>query len=313
VYDEAVPEPVGVQDPASPSPAAATPDRTPLTAASSDAATSADVGEDARVGALSWFFPAHNEAENIELLVVEALAELPRLARTFEIICVDDGSTDGTAALADDLAANHPGIVRAVHHPVNRGYGAALRSGLAASRYPLVCFTDGDRQFRVADLSLLLDRLARPPGRGGDRTPDVVAGYRQRRADATVRLVYARIYRLCLRLFFGLDVRDVDCACKLFRREALEDIRLVSGGAFLSAELLIKLQARGYRIVEVGVPHYPRTAGRASGANPRVILRAVRDFWRLRLLLWLRRGEALERGEPVLASGPGSSSGTATR
>ena len=249
---------------------------------------------DARVPALSYFFPAHDEAENIEALVAEALEVLPRFADRFEIIAVDDGSRDETPQLADALASRHPGVVRVVHHEVNRGYGAALRSGFRAARYPLVCFTDGDRQFRLGDLGRLLERLE-----GNDR-PDVVAGYRLRRADPAVRLLYARAYRACLRLFFGLRVRDPDCACKLIRRDALRDVRLESGGAFLSAELLIKLRERGCRIVEVGVPHYPRTAGRASGADPRVILRAVRDFWRLRLRLWFTREAALRRGEPVL-------------
>ncbi len=249
----------------------------------------------ARVPALSLFFPAHNEAENIEPLVREALGALSALADQYEIIAVDDGSRDGTAELADRLAAEHLSV-RVVHHPVNRGYGAALRSGFAAARYPLVAFIDGDRQFRVADLVRLIDRL-----NAADQ-PDVVLGYRLRRADPAVRLIYARAYRLALRLLFGLRVRDPDCACKLFRRDALEGIRLESGGAFLSAELLIKLRVRGRRIVEVGVPHYPRTAGSASGANPKVVFRAVRDFWRLRLRLWLRRATALERGEPVLES-----------
>ena len=247
-----------------------------------------------RVAELSYFFPAHDEAENIEALVSEALEALPRLAEAFEIVAVDDGSKDDTAAIADRLAIAHPGVFRVVHHRVNQGYGAALRSGFAAAAYPLIAFTDGDRQFRVADLGRLLARAAAP-----DR-PDVVVGYRLRRADPTIRLVYARTYRLCLRLFFGLSVRDVDCACKLFRREALAGIRLESGGAFLSAELLIKIRARGKRLSEVGIPHYPRTAGRASGANPRVVLRAVRDFWRLRLRLWFMRSVAMEQGEPVL-------------
>jgi len=250
-----------------------------------------------RAPALSYFFPAHNEAENIEALVDEALQALPAMADVFEIIAVDDGSTDGTATIADRLATEHAGVVRVVHHPVNRGYGAALRSGFGAAAYPLIAFTDGDRQFRVADLSNLLDR-----SRAGDR-PDVVVGYRLRRADPTIRLVYARIYRSCLRLFFGLPVRDVDCACKLVRRDALTGIRLESGGAFLSAELLIKVRARGRRIVEVGVAHHPRTAGQASGANPRVVLRAVRDFWRLRLRLWFTRSAAMEQGELVLSEG----------
>jgi glycosyltransferase involved in cell wall biosynthesis len=246
------------------------------------------------VPALSYFFPAHDEAENIEALVAEALAALPALATRFEIIAVDDGSRDGTGALADRLAAEHPDVVRAVHHATNQGYGAALRSGFQAARFPLVCFTDGDRQFRVADLGRLLSRLE------ARDAPDVVVGFRLKRADAVVRLVYARVYRWCLRLLFGLNVRDVDCACKLFRREVLDGVRLESGGAFLSAELLIKLRARGARLAQVGVPHHARVAGQASGANPRVVLRAVRDFWRLRLRLWLARDRALARGVPVL-------------
>ncbi len=253
-----------------------------------------------RVPALSYFFPAHNEAENIEALVSEALVELPRLAETFEIIAVDDGSRDGTGALVDALAAAHPGVVRVVHHEVNQGYGAALRSGFGASRHPLVCFTDGDRQFKVADLGRLLEQMAQPTRRAGDAAPDVVVGYRIKRADPAIRLAYARTYRACLRLFFGLRVSDVDCACKLFQRSALEGIRLESGGAFLSAELLVKLRESGRSIAEVGVPHYPRTAGRASGANPRVVFRAVRDFWLLRLRLWANKAGALRRGSPVL-------------
>jgi glycosyltransferase involved in cell wall biosynthesis len=257
-----------------------------------------------RVPALSYFFPAHDEAENIEALVAEALAELPAMAERFEVICVDDGSQDGTTAIADRLAQEHPGLVRVVHHPVNLGYGAAVRSGLAAAAFPLICFTDGDRQFRIRDLATLLARLedeASPAGRA-----DVVAGYRIRRADPFVRLAYARVYRACLRLFFGLAVHDPDCACKLFRREALQAVRVESGGAFLSAELLIKIGARGGRIVEQGVRHYPRTAGRASGANPRVVARAVRDFWMLRLRLWADREAALRRGTAVLADEPGA-------
>ena len=248
-----------------------------------------------RVPALSFFFPAHNEAENIEALVAEALEVLPRLADQFEIIAVDDGSKDATPRLADELAAKHP-QVHVVHHEVNRGYGGALRSGFRAARYDLVCFTDGDRQFHIEDLGRLLERQA-----GADR-PDIVVGYRIKRADPFVRLAYARSYRLALRIFFGLKVRDPDCACKLFRRAALEGIRVESEGGFLSGELLVKLLKRGRSIAEVGVPHYPRVAGKQTGANPKVVLRAVRDFWRLRLQLWFRRSEALERGEPVLGA-----------
>ena len=252
-----------------------------------------------RVARLSYFFPAHNEEANIEGLVAEALDSLPAIAETFEIIAVNDGSRDRTRVLADELTARHPGIVRAVHHPTNLGYGAALRSGFGTARYELVAFTDGDRQFRVEDIGRLAERLAQ-----ADR-PDVVVGFRIRRADPLVRTVYARAYRLANRILFGLTATDVDCACKLFRRESLDGVRVESEGAFFSAELLIKLRAAGRSVVEVGVPHYPRTAGSATGAKPQVILRAVRDFWRLRLAMWLDRERALRRGQPVVAgNGP---------
>ncbi len=246
------------------------------------------------VARLSYFFPAHDEEANLEALVDEALATLPSLADEFEIIAVDDGSRDATPAIADRLAAAHPEVVRVVHHPTNRGYGAALRSGFRAARFDLVAFTDGDRQFRVADLARLLQRAA------ADDRPEVVAGFRIRRADPPIRTAYALAYRLANRIFYGLRVHDIDCACKLFRRDALDGIRVESGGAFFSAELLIKLGASGRRIVEVGVPHYPRTAGSPTGARPSVIWRAVKDFWMLRLRLWADRDRALVRGEPIV-------------
>src|SRR3954454_8560718 len=257
----------------------------------------------APVDRLSYFFPAHNEAANLGPLVDEALEVLPTLARTFEIVIVDDGSRDETPEMADRLAAAHPDVVRAVHHPTNLGYGAALRSGLGAARYELVCFTDGDRQFRVVDLGRLLATL-RPD-------TDVVVGYRIQRADPPIRTIYARLYRLANRIFFGLRVRDVDCACKLFRREALTGLRVESGGAFFSAELLIRVGTLGRSIVEVGVPHYARTAGSPTGANPSVIWRAVKDFWALRLRLWANRDRALRRGRPILGTGPASAADAA--
>jgi glycosyltransferase involved in cell wall biosynthesis len=258
------------------------------------APASTDEVAPARVPRLSYFFPAHNEEANLEGLVAEALESLPSLADQFEIIAVDDGSKDRTAEIADRLAAEHPDVVRVVHHPVNRGYGGALRSGFEASRYELLAFTDGDRQFRVADLGRLTARLAEP-----DR-PDVVVGYRIKRADPVIRVVYARTYKLANRIFFGLRVRDVDCACKLFRREALEGVRVESGGAFFSAELLIKVQAAGRSVAQVGVPHYARTAGSPTGAKPSVIWRAVKDFWSLRLRMWANRRRASRRGRPIL-------------
>ncbi len=248
----------------------------------------------ARVPRLSYFFPAHNEEANIEALVAEALDALPTLAETFEIIAVDDGSKDRTGEIADRLAAEHPDIVRAVHLRPNRGYGGALRAGFEASRYELLAFTDGDRQFRVADIGRLTARMAQADN------PDVVVGYRIKRADPLVRVLYARTYKLANRIFFGLRVTDVDCACKLFHRAALEGVRVESGGAFFSAELLNRIRQAGRSIAEVGVPHYARVAGSPTGAKPAVVWRAVRDFWLLRLRLWANRDRAMKRGRPIL-------------
>lgn len=260
----------------------------------STAAAEAGAQPAARVPRLSYFFPAHNEEANIEALVAEALETLPTLAETFEIIAVDDGSKDTTPELADRLAAAHPDIVRAVHLRPNRGYGGALRAGFEASRYELLAFTDGDRQFKVADIGRLTARMA-----DADH-PDVVVGFRIKRADPIVRILYARAYKLANRIFFGLRVTDVDCACKLFQRSALEGIRVESGGAFFSAELLNRIRQAGRSIAEVGVPHYPRTAGSPTGAKPSVIWRAVKDFWLLRLRLWANRDRAMRRGRPIL-------------
>ncbi|HEX5451403.1 MAG TPA: glycosyltransferase family 2 protein, partial [Candidatus Limnocylindrales bacterium] len=151
-----------------------------------------------RVAELSYFFPAHNEAANLPGLVAEALETLPGLAERFEIVIVDDGSRDATPQLADQFAKRHP-EVRVVHHSMNLGYGAALRSGFGASRYAVLAFTDGDRQFRVADLGPLLARLepvAASHPSGSSQGPDVVVGFRLHRADPLLRTVYARLYRL---------------------------------------------------------------------------------------------------------------------
>ena len=221
-----------------------------------------------RVPRLSYFFPAHNEEANLEGLVEEALATLPSLAETFEIIAVDDGSKDGTPALADALAARHPGVVRVVHHPVNLGYGAALRSGFAAARFELVAFTDGDRQFKVVDIGRLTARLAAPDA------PDVVAGFRIKRADPPIRIAYARAYRLANRVFFGLRVTDVDCACKLFRRAALEGLRVEIGRRVLLRRTAHQAPGRrpdGRRGRRPALPEDRRLAdrGQAAGHPPR--------------------------------------------
>jgi glycosyltransferase involved in cell wall biosynthesis len=242
---------------------------------------------------LSLFFPCHDEADNLDALVADALVALPALATTYEVILVDDGSRDDTARVAGRLVERHGGLVRLIRHEVNRGYGGALRSGFAAARYANLAYTDGDRQFRVADLARLVECAEATDS-------PVVIGYRLQRADPPLRLIYATFYRIANRIWFGLRVRDVDCAAKLFRRDALQGISVHSDGAFFSAELLIRLRVAGVTIDEVGVPHYPRTAGSPTGARLSVIARAIRDFWSLRIGLWVNRAQTLSRGRALL-------------
>jgi len=231
--------------------------------------------------ALSFFFPVLDEEEHVRPLATRALEVLPALADVVEVIVVDDGSRDRTGAIADELAAAHP-RVRVVHHPSRRGYGGAVRSGIAAARHPFVFFTDGDRRFDPADLTLLLPALD---------GADAVVGYRRKRSDPRRRLFVAWVYNGVIRVLFGLPVRDVDCAFKLFRREVFTRVpleRVRSNGAFFSAELLIRLHEAGVRVAQVGVPHHPRTWGAPKGASPLVILRAIRDVLALRLAMWRR-------------------------
>jgi glycosyltransferase involved in cell wall biosynthesis len=221
---------------------------------------------------LSFFFPAYNEEANLEPMVSHALEVLPRFTSEYEVIIVDDGSNDRTEAEGRALAGSRP-YVSYLRHPTNRGYGEALRTGLHAAHNEAVLFTDGDRQFDLADLALLWPLLAEA---------DVVVGYRIRRADPWHRLFIARVYHLVLRLLFGLRLRDVDCAFKLMRREVATSVDPHSGGAFFSAEFLLRARHQGFVIQEVGVNHFPRVAGTPKGATPAVILRTFREMFALR-------------------------------
>jgi glycosyltransferase involved in cell wall biosynthesis len=234
----------------------------------------------ARLNGLSFFFPALNEEDNVAPIVEEALTVLPRFADDLEITVVDDGSSDRTGTIADELATKDP-RVRVIHHGTRRGYGGAVRSGLVAATKPWVFFTDGDRQFALEDLGLLI---------AAADDADAVVGYRIKRADPTRRLFVAWVYNRLIRLLFGGGWRDVDCAFKLFRRDVFARVpleRVRSNGAFFSPELLITLRRARVRVRQVGVRHFPRTAHEPKGASPRVIMRAIRDLIRLRARLWL--------------------------
>jgi glycosyltransferase involved in cell wall biosynthesis len=214
-----------------------------------------------------------NEEGNIEQAVSSALLVLAELADSYEVIVVDDGGGDRTGEIADRLAAGNP-HVRVVHHPDNRGYGAALRSGFAAAQYPLIVIVDGDNQFDLGELAVLLRAL--------DRS-DVVSGYRITLRDPMIRRLYAFMYNRMARVVYRIPIRDVNCGFKIYRRDLLERLlpQLRSTGAVINVEMLARARKLGADVTEVGVHHFPREAGQPTGGNPRVIVRTLRELLEL--------------------------------
>jgi glycosyltransferase involved in cell wall biosynthesis len=221
--------------------------------------------------AVSFILPAWNEAENIVQAIEDTVAAASRHCSDYEIIVVDDGSTDDTAKLVQALQSVHP-TLRLIRHESNRGYGEALHTGFSAGRLEYVFFTDADNQFDMDELPLLLEWAD---------SSDVVAGYRKVRQDPKMRLLNAWLWNRLVRFLFYVPVRDIDCAFKLFRRSALANVDIESRGAMINTEIMVKLARAGWRIVEVGVTHLPRQAGEPQGARPKVIARAFAEIARM--------------------------------
>lgn len=252
-------------------------------------------------GMISLVLPAHNEEPNIRAVVEEATQVLPTAFTGYEVIVVNDGSKDRTLEIAEQLASEDV-HVRVVNHPVNRGYGAALTSGFNAARGDYIMFMDSDRQFDINDVHRLTPYV---------EDYDIVAGYRIKRNDPAHRLLNAAIFGLAVRLMFDIQVRDIDCAFKIFHSDVLKGIDLESPGALINTEILAKAKVKGCTITQVGVNHYPRLEGEQSGASVKVVLRAFREILRL----WWRirdyvppSGEVVEppptwRGIAVLGGG----------
>jgi glycosyltransferase involved in cell wall biosynthesis len=229
---------------------------------------------------ISAFFPAYNEEANIGPLCVKTAAALRKVTGRYEVIAVNDGSRDNTAGVVEALHRKDAHI-RLVSHKVNAGYGAAVKTGFASAKMDWIFFTDGDGQFDVNEISKLL-ALA------GDN--DIVVGYRIKRADPPHRLLNAWAWGTLVRTLFGLKgVRDIDCAFKIIRRDVFKTFKLETTGAMISTELLVKAQKNGFRIAEVGVNHYPRTAGQQTGAKLSVIARAFKELFSY-YFRWQRNG-----------------------
>src|SRR5438094_1471033 len=222
---------------------------------------------------LSVVFPAFNEAANIRAVVEDAYRTLPELTPIFEIIVVNDGSNDSTGEICDRLVEELSNV-RVVHHPRNRGYGAALKSGIRLARHDLIFFTDADGQFDLREVAALLEQTD---------TYDIVAGYRARRQDPPHRLLFAWGWNILVRVVLGVRIRDIDCAFKVFNRRVFDRVQIHSVGAMVNTEIFAQVFRFGMTVKEVRVSHFPRRHGKPTGGDPAVIIKAFRELIKIRL------------------------------
>jgi glycosyltransferase involved in cell wall biosynthesis len=240
---------------------------------------------------LSIFFPAYNDSGTIASMVIRAVQAAARLTPDYEVIVVNDGSADGTAEIADELARTYP-RVRVVHHPKNRGYGGALQTGFRSATKDLVFYTDGDAQYDPGELAALWARM----------TPDadLVNGYKISRSDPFHRIVIGRVYHHIVSAMFGLAVRDVDCDFRLMRRSIFDRITLEKTSGVICLEMMKKIHDAGFRIVEVPVHHYHRAYGKSQFFNFRRIGKTAIDVLRLWVaLVVLRQGRSRAAARPL--------------
>jgi glycosyltransferase involved in cell wall biosynthesis len=217
---------------------------------------------------ISVVFPAHNEEGNIVKAVEQAIHCLHHLSPDWEIIPVNDGSTDKTGEIIQSLSQQYS-RVKGVHHETNRGYGAALKSGIQSASKELIFFCDSDLQFHLYELLHLLIWIEQY---------DIVIGYRAKRKDRLHRLVNACGWKMLVNGLLGLKVRDIDCAFKLFRRVVFQAIKIDAVGAMVNTDILVQARRMGFKIKEVPVTHFPRVEGEQSGARLRVIGKAFREL-----------------------------------
>ena len=241
---------------------------------------------------ITAFFPIYNDEATVELLANKIAPVLDDLTGDWEIIFVDDCSPDRSGEIADRLAAEDPRI-KVVHHEANRGYGGALRSGFAAATKDLIFYTDGDAQYDVEELPLLMQHID---------GCDMVNGYKIKRGDPFYRKFIGRVYHLTTKILFGLPIRDVDCDFRLMRREILEVIELESDSGVICVEMMTKIVGSGFSIKEAPVHHYPRIAGESQFFRFGRIARVLRGLlyqW-VKLILLRGKTQYREKAEPVL-------------
>ncbi len=253
---------------------------------------------------LSVVFPAYNDAGTIASMVVAARLAARRLADDYEIVVVNDGSADHTAEVLSELESVFPEL-RVVHHPKNRGYGGALRTGFQTATKELIFYTDGDAQYDPREMESLFAVW----GEGSDFVNGVKIG----RSDPLHRAVIGRIYHWFVRFSFGLDLKDVDCDFRLFRRAIFDKVELTKDSGVICVELMKKVQDHGFRIQQVPVHHYHRAYGRSQFFNPQRVIRTLLDLARLWNDLVIRKIHLEAREAAVSGEAPARDRETAVR
>ena len=225
---------------------------------------------------LSVFFPCYNEEKNIKNTVSKAVKVLKKVAKKWEIILINDGSKDNTAKVIEQIKKGYPKEISIITHNPNRGYGAALKSGLYNAKYDWITFTDSDGQFDFEEITKFIDKQQKTKA-------DIVIGYYLSRQVSKATILTSKIWEIIVFILFGLKVTDIDCGFKLIRKSVIEKIPKLEAerGAFISSEFLIKSKKAGFKIVELGVHHYPRVEGKATGRNIKVILKSFSDLFGL--------------------------------
>ncbi len=227
------------------------------------------------VDKISVFLPAYNEEKLLAATVKKVENVLKKIAADYEIIIVNDGSKDRTGKIADKLSAQNEKI-RVIHHRQNRGYGAAVKSGTYAARYPWMVLFDSDGQFDFTEINKFFEKQK-------ETGADIVWGYVLQRKVPFLRKVNTFLWHRVISLIFGLKVHWIDCGFRLFKREVVQKIPKLEAerGAFISSEFLIKAKKAGFKIAEVEVKHYPDIGGGSTGANIKVIIKSFVDLFRL--------------------------------
>lgn len=227
------------------------------------------------IKSLSVFFPAYNEEKNIEKSVLSAIEMLKKMPVIWEILIINDGSTDGTGKVAENVAGKYPQI--RVINQQNGGYGMAIRTGLKNAKYEWIAYTDVDGQFKFSDISNFFPLC---------NSADAIWGHRLKRNDPIYRSIFSFCWGMSVRLLTGITLKDINCGFKMFRKSAIENMGPLKStrGAMINPELALKLNKSGFKILEVGVNHYPRLYGKPTGASPIVVAKSYLELFQL----WLK-------------------------